>query len=81
MSKLQKINTKPSRYLVFFPGYDANSEEFCENYSSYNCVLDNSSGITKSYSQAVAAADSHNGNIYAEVNGDIIEVEKKKFKT
>lgn len=74
------INNSPTRYLVFYPSYDRDSEENCENYSTYSCKLDNIPGMTKSYSMAVSAADQNNGTIFEEVNGEFREVKKKHFK-
>jgi hypothetical protein len=72
-------NKIPDRYIVLFPGYNPENEN-CNNYVSYSTQLDNIPGMTKSYSQAVAAATKYNGTIYQQVDNVLSETAKKNAK-
>jgi hypothetical protein len=76
-----KLEGQVSRYVVLFNGYNSESEENCNDYTSYSTKLDGVQGMTKSYSMAVASADANNGTIFAEIDGQLHEVQKKKFKS
>lgn len=72
--KNNKDQIRPARYVVFYPGYNPTSEEYCENFSSYNTKLDNA------LSMAYDAARRYNGEIYADLENGQELIPIKQWK-